>query len=300
MEIKFFNKNLNRGHKEERRYRRWSWYREAVTEYILKHIPKKEESHLLVLGAGNCEDLDLVKLKQACGQLTLSDVDRESMLIGIKQQGVTGVAIQVLDYLGLDQKNFMDQLISQIEVGEVAEGLEEYIKSTLAEVVVFESWLNEGVIYDDIVCMPIYTQLLFTQLKESLYFYVIEGKLTENRYHQLERMILDYMPGLLRKFNQGMLKLVKPKGALIVLSDVLVDKSNGKYHQLYQKTQNFDKVLKSYTQTYGMGIGDYGLENLKENMKVDDVTWFLWPFNKMSVLIVKGISGHKNEGMKGI
>lgn len=52
--------------------------------------------HLAVLGAGNCNDLDLPRLLAAYREVTLIDVDRESLVDGVRRQGVApGTALHL-------------------------------------------------------------------------------------------------------------------------------------------------------------------------------------------------------------
>ena len=49
----------------------WAGYRDRLTEFVISCIPSGES--LLILGAGKCNDLDLKKLAEHCGVITLSD-----------------------------------------------------------------------------------------------------------------------------------------------------------------------------------------------------------------------------------
>ncbi len=81
-------------------YNDWSKYREQVTKLIIKDVNKdivgyesvktgvvtttmkpvyREDMSIAILGAGACNDFDLLELSQHFDRITLIDVDMESM-----------------------------------------------------------------------------------------------------------------------------------------------------------------------------------------------------------------------------
>jgi hypothetical protein len=68
-------------------------HREHVTELLVR---AGDGGRLAVLGAGNCNDLDLGRLLAHYEQVTLVDVDRESLREGIRRQGLEpGAALRL-------------------------------------------------------------------------------------------------------------------------------------------------------------------------------------------------------------
>lgn len=68
---------------------RWSQYKEhrdAVTELILAEAPALAGGRLCVLGAGNCNDLDLEAIAKTFAQIVLVDWDDEALQTGLTQQ----------------------------------------------------------------------------------------------------------------------------------------------------------------------------------------------------------------------
>ena len=73
----------------------WNSYRQhrqEITRIILS-ASQKHGQNVLILGAGNCNDLDLNRLVSKGTDLHLADVDIESSLEGVKRQGLTSDAI---------------------------------------------------------------------------------------------------------------------------------------------------------------------------------------------------------------
>jgi hypothetical protein len=70
----------------------WDWYaaHRAQIERLIR--PEKPSGRICVLGAGNCNDLDLTWLVQAFPEVHLVDIDRSALERAIARQGVQGHA----------------------------------------------------------------------------------------------------------------------------------------------------------------------------------------------------------------
>ena len=64
-------------------------HRRRVTREVLRLAPKER---LCVLGAGNCNDLDLAELRATFAEVHLVDLDGEALALGIERQGMTNDA----------------------------------------------------------------------------------------------------------------------------------------------------------------------------------------------------------------
>lgn len=72
---------------------RWSWeryrsHRERITHLILREAARFPCRELCVLGAGNCNDIDLVAILDAGWRLQLIDLDAAALQAGVEQQGL--------------------------------------------------------------------------------------------------------------------------------------------------------------------------------------------------------------------
>lgn len=91
----------------------WDWYaaHRARIERLL--IPNARDQRICILGAGNCNDLDLKWLVQAYAQVHLVDIDRSALDRAVQRQGVaterlalhapidlTGIADQTAPWTG--------------------------------------------------------------------------------------------------------------------------------------------------------------------------------------------------------
>lgn len=84
-----FQQMLNKDTDSKRR-ELWSAHREAVKDLFDKIIQNKDVTDRVgILGAGNCDDLDLEYLASKCKELVLFDIDYQSMQIAVEKLDVS-------------------------------------------------------------------------------------------------------------------------------------------------------------------------------------------------------------------
>ena len=66
----------------------WADYRMQTTRYIIDHVSNTRD--IAILGAGRCNDIDLVLLTSTFEKVFLLDKDIASMREGLKQYGLEG------------------------------------------------------------------------------------------------------------------------------------------------------------------------------------------------------------------
>lgn len=101
-------------------YEKWSDYRCAMTDYLLKNTGR--DSSLAVFGAGFCNDIDLVRLVSHFSSITLFDIDEAAMRQALMRRQLTGypaLCIRTLDLTGItvsDYEGFSDLLTGQLQL----------------------------------------------------------------------------------------------------------------------------------------------------------------------------------------
>ena len=89
-------------------WQRFAAHRQRVTELLLP--PQLgSQACLAVLGAGNCNDLDLPRLLGGYREIHLLDRDREALLFGLRQQQLTGSS-QIHVHAAQDLTGILDSL----------------------------------------------------------------------------------------------------------------------------------------------------------------------------------------------
>ena len=66
-------------------WRLYRSHREAVAD-LISRTPQPGSASLCILGAGNCNDLDLVRFTSRFAQVHLVDLDRQAMDKGVQRQ----------------------------------------------------------------------------------------------------------------------------------------------------------------------------------------------------------------------
>ena len=87
----------------------WAGYRDRLTEFVISCIPAG--GSLLILGAGKCNDLDLRKLSEHCGSITLSDYRPETAEEAFRQYGLApgeNLNFAEADYVGITDDDYLE------------------------------------------------------------------------------------------------------------------------------------------------------------------------------------------------
>lgn len=284
MDLGAFNKQVNRSFDNERLYKDWAEYRGDITNYILDHL-EGCANKILVIGAGNCNDLALEPLQEKSESLILTDIDVEAMVDGLERQGLDG-QFELVDYLGIEGTDIMASL------DEVCQA---FTKER------YDQWLNDLVttVNEDrfvwtkeapslVIVMPIYTQLVFRQVE-----YLLDERLKMglNRLRQstyAKKRLLEEMPKLIHAFNTSLFEMATQGAKLIIFSDFIEDSSSGPYSLGFNEV-TFEAVYQGYFSAYGMGLGHFGLYDMAERLEAYGPKWFKWPLTAQRVLFVKGL-----------
>ena len=255
-----YNKKLNSSYNVYEKYNSYKSYRKQVTDRIMSIL--STDSSLLIVGAGNLSDLDLSALSKY--EVTLLDIDEEAMKEGIKRQGLNLKDFTLIkgDLTGLETTDFFSNLDEMRD-----DYLLSPIKISLSQ-------------YDIIIVLPIYTQLLLPQLIEILGYERIQAylPLIQNRIDVLNNFLREHL---------------KPEGKVIAFSDVLeYDHSQEEYQYLKVHENNamlLDDFYTQYLNTYGHGLGSYGLFEMSQKLNVFKEDYLIWPFSKERLMLIKMI-----------
>lgn len=250
--MKEFNHRLNMDGREER-FERWQDYRKAITSFIIEHCHNSSISNMIILGAGNCHDLDLAALSRLDCSITLSDIDDEALMYGLEIQGKSDKDFSLI------HSDYLCGCIDPLHT------------------------------YDVVVCLPIYTQLYFPMQYEAMLMAYENGKIEAEELVARQRELLDGMPAIIDSFNENVMDLMTNTSQLIVFSDLIEDEPSGHYIEAYKTETSYDAVINDYVEIYGMGLGNYGLYHLEQHLKMLAHKWFLWQFDEKRSMVVKGV-----------
>jgi len=71
-------------------WREFGEHRRRVTDLLLAAAATTDQPRLVVLGAGNCNDLDLARLRGRFASIQLVDCDAQAVMQGVARQGLAG------------------------------------------------------------------------------------------------------------------------------------------------------------------------------------------------------------------
>lgn len=99
MKFRTFDEQVSRNRDSRSRWIEYGTHRTRVTQLIARQAP--QGGRLLLLGAGNCNDVDLQTLIGTFSEIHLVDFDMEALRWGIAQQGLASHP-QLILYGGID------------------------------------------------------------------------------------------------------------------------------------------------------------------------------------------------------
>lgn len=269
MNNKLMNKTLNKSYDVNEYYNMWEPYRNELSHYI-KAIDLENKT-VLIVGAGNCNDVDLEIFKES--HVTLLDIDKEAVEMGVLRQGCSLNNFKVIE---MDLLQLKETFFEDFEKAINEKTMEDVLK--LNEI---SYELDE---YDVIIILPIYTQFILPHILPLIVH--DEGLISE---------VMSYIGGKIASVNQAIRKHLKETGVICVLSDILEYEATSEAGKYLLAHSDHEIILaqhfESYLNSYGHGLGSYGqLEMLNTYRKINE-KYFVWQFNENRLLLVKGETG---------
>ncbi|MBU1145796.1 MAG: hypothetical protein KJ971_08115 [Firmicutes bacterium] len=290
--IEQFNKDINNS--SINRFAKWENYRNQIDEITKNYLVLTKNIHdrVLLVGAGNCDDLNIGSFTKLFNQIFIADIDVENVQLGLKKQRIFEKVTGILkvEFTGFENNNFFNDLIYLMSSIQTKESIKSFIDHKMKDISE-SSFLKEYIGYFDlIVISPIYTQLIYNQVL-SLTNQLRESDISENLLKFIETSMLDIMPLIIDAFNKNILFLLKKHATLIVLSDIFQSEINSSFYQnvltSIQNLTKMDQMHSDYVHNFGYGLGDYGLLSLKKMIDLKKHHWLVWPFDDDKHMIVQ-------------
>lgn len=265
MNIKEYNHQLNDSYLKDDAFKRWHSYRKSICDYITSTTLKNQS--VLLIGAGNCNDLDLSIFESS--NLTILDIDLEAVQNGLNKQEFKGeYQLIEADLTGLQNTSFLDDYK---QANERLKVLDQYRMHTY-------TGLEKS--YDIIIILPIYTQLLLPQLLPLI-----------NDDNDLSDL-LTFIAQKIQLLHLSVREHLKPSGLCFLFSDILeypFESEESRYLQAHEThTILLSQHFENYLQTYGHSLGSYCFLEMSEYFKPINEHYFIWPFDEQRLLLVKG------------
>ncbi|CAH0159484.1 hypothetical protein SRABI96_00919 [Peribacillus sp. Bi96] len=293
-----FQREMNHN-RDEFRKTRWTQHRKQITGLFDAVFSKKEiVEKVAIVGAGNCDDLDIEYLASKCSSLYLFDIDRGSMekaTNNLPEHTRKKIQLVEIDVTGLDKMKFEDQLTSMLNRGDRAEDIIQYVKeieNRLSQVSdsIFAKYYNG---FDIVATSAIYTQLFYNWAIDLLSHF--EKQYQENDAEEIKDGFLDLRDQIVRTLNHSVSKCIKEDGFYITWSDIL--KIEPEYMETINEGLNAIFALAS---NVGYGAALIGIKDYMEKVDKSELSLRYWPwdFNTNKQYLTIGIIGRLKEGYK--
>ncbi len=283
--IELFNEQINRTNSDKFSF--WSDYRTQIEKQVLSFLNGTQKS-ALVVGTGNSDDVPLKLLTDYFKQVILTDIDLNSVKIGIQKHGINKedeekIEMYKLEYTGLGKVSFFNDFIKLIKEHCEIDVIKQYIDIKINEMKSY-FWIDKlSSKYDFIFVSPLYTQLVYQQAVAILKEFP--------HYEDLNSYFLDKMTEIIDHFNDNLLIASERNAVIFVLSDIFEAMKNTPFfNQILTSIldyQQMEQLYQDYVRTYGYGLGDYGLVSLSNKAEKLYDRWFIWPFNEEKIMVVK-------------
>jgi len=278
--------------RESDRWHAWSLYREKLTYEVVKVLSASKHRDLLIIGSGSLDDLDMNQIIPKSKIISFLDLDMDSTQNGLVRQKISSHDMIFIeqDITRFDDVEFFSQwhtfMLQNPTLEETFSFIEDQIKKVFAQ----HFQMNILKTYDVVVVLPIYTQLIYHEWVQLIEEHFPKSW-SKEELEKMKSYILDLMVPLMNHVNEGIKACVKPSGQIIAFSDLL--EWNIHDFHVFEKAHpslsehDFMAYYQSYLNQYGMGLGDFGLWSLKDQLHFEGSKLMLWPFSSERMMLVQ-------------
>ncbi|MCK5128775.1 MAG: hypothetical protein KAQ68_02895 [Clostridiales bacterium] len=301
--LSFFNNDVNNSGDMQQKFALWAEYRAEITA-LLDDATNKDTKNILVLGAGKCNDIDLHYLCSRFARIVLSDVDIKSIEDGMRMQGVSDgdrkkIELLEMDYTGLAEAGFFNQLESMIQQKSSANAFVSYIESSIQNIHVCDDIACDNAHFDVVLSCPVYTQLMYTQSEIFLQILNQYQLYTAKDLQKMDHAFIKSMSQVVRHYNALMMSMVSDDGVVIMLTDIIEIIRSEELHNTIGNlldSQPLDVCLiEKHITKHGLAFAKNGREDWLEKADVITTEYILWPFNDYKSYLVYGAVGKKKS-----
>jgi hypothetical protein len=297
--MKSFYEHMNQG-REQNRVWNWMSHRQEIKDLIknsLGELHSKDE--VIILGAGNCDDLDLNYLAERFHTIALADIDSDSV-----QTAVNGMDPQLqlqikcldsLDFTGLDQVDFYSRFQSLLDHRATAMQLTALFEDISTEVAHKPVLTQQKGKYAAVISSAVHTQLFY--LHALSVFAIYAKSYGKNDVKQIVEGIVVLRDVLLLQYNEMLFSLTRSGGVVIMWTDIiLLDAQTSLIKEtIFSLTNDVERVqfMLRFMGNYGIESAVLALQDLNDKMAVEGklLRSWLWPFNAEKQFVAVGIAG---------
>ncbi|MCK5762237.1 MAG: hypothetical protein KAH16_05000 [Candidatus Izimaplasma sp.] len=266
-------------------------------DLLLKSVSERlfENEIAIIIGAGKMKDFSLAFFVKNFNQVILTDIDLKTVNEEVKELKLSNDELAKItkiriDYTGFEKNQFFNDFKEKIINCHSYEKIDQVINSKLKGLDKYQFLEVYPATTDLVYVSPIYTQLVYNQILRECSI-LRETGYPEHMIKYIENTMLEKMVEVIERFNDNLVRILKPLGQLVVLSDVFQANIGSDFHlRVKNGIKNYEvmeEIYEGYKLKYGIGLGDYGLLNLDEKLTPYLSKWLLWPYDDKSVFVVK-------------
>lgn len=196
-------------------FEEWALYRQKLTRYLISQIAP--ESHIAIVGAGRCNDLDLAQLVAHVKSITLIDKDTRGMKEGVaryqleKSTRITLLEADVLGITDIQYRQYADKLIQEVrkkgyqtDLCTLSDLASHFIDTLINPIqsIPLNLGMNQ---YDTVIAVGLHSQLL--SMLEWIWHVILQ---TINQEEQaVRKKIIHLTPSIIERLNDALLQASK-------------------------------------------------------------------------------------------
>lgn len=295
-----FYQGLNQN-REEERWGAWEAHRNEINELIHKSFRKDcSTGTAIILGAGNCDDLDLHFIGKLFDSIVLVDIDSEATEKAVSFLENENLVNQItvmknIDFTKLDQVDFYDRFKHILARKTSVDEIISFLISCAIEIESHPLFPNLQKSFSVVISSAVYTQVFYihalTIFANYAEFY------SKKEVTQIVEALVELRNLILISYNNLLISLVKDQGTVIVWTDVLrlessMDDMIEKLYLLRTDKDRFDYLFERMGH-FGRESAVVGLQDLYTKLSRDHdlLRFWNWPYNKEKQYLTMGLSG---------
>ncbi|MEB4796880.1 hypothetical protein P5G65_23545 [Paenibacillus chondroitinus] len=296
-----FYKDLN-FERDENRWYQWAQHREEISGFIGKTISSPSDlGNAIILGAGNCDDLDFQLLGTLFEAITLSDIDGQAMEEAVKRIDFLNLCREIhmipnLDFTKLDQIHFYDRLERMLVQRASANEISLFLSLAAKEIRIKDVLSHLKRSFSMVISSAVYSQIFYIHVLSL--FAKFTDRYSEKEVRYLMRGFIYLRDEVIKNYNDLMISLVKENGKVLVWTDILqtdVEMNREITEGLYNINTDQERwtYLRELVTMNGREASLFGIADLSGKLADDGQLFHFWnwPFNDERQYLIFGISG---------
>lgn len=292
-----FYQELNR-ERENSRWAEWENHRSEITKLVhLATIHLSVRTNAIILGAGNCDDLDLISLIEPFENVALADIDLLAMMDAVHPLDINlrnKIELISTDFTKLDEINFYRNLQDLLDKKASAIQIVDFLDVCTTQLRKVKILTHLKGRFQVVISSALYTQLFYMNALQILAPYV-------ERYKQEE--ITTIMNGLLelrniiiKNYNDLLINLGAPSAVVVVWSDVLKISSDQSFIEAINSfATESEKIqfIMNEVKRNGRMEGMFGLQDMQNRFENPgrNFKYWIWPYSHVNHCLTFGIAG---------